>query len=309
MLAQLRSPNTLGGAVSVRKTETPERYGIAFSRDDDLLWEVVEKPTHLSGIQRRIVASYFFRSDFVPILSRYRGQQADGFEAALSDYAKLYPVLIIPAEPDAQEITLKYPWDLFSLHGALVKQELSEGNLVIHPDASVHPTAILEPPVFVGQGAKIMGLATVKNHCVIGPGAVVGSYSLVRDFSLLGEGVMVGAHSEVTRSLLYAGSSLHRNFVGDSILDRGVHFGAGTVTANRRHDRKIIKSTAKEGRISTGKTSLGAIVGEEARLGINCSLRPGVKIGSRAVIYEGVAVISDVENRTHWREDGTKCRP
>ena len=60
----------------------------------------------------------------------------------------------------------------------------------------------------------------------------------------------------------------------DSIIGNNCGFGAGAICANLRLDEKKIEETNK----------LGAILGDNIRIGVNTSLMPGVKIGSNTMI-------------------------
>jgi len=74
--------------------------------------------------------------------------------------------------------------------------------------------------------------------------------------------------------------------------------GAGAITANVRIDRGEIKSVVKGEKIGTGLKSLGAIVGENTKTGIHCSLMPGVLIGSNCQIGPNSIVFENLENNT-----------
>ncbi len=101
---------------------------------------------------------------------------------------------------------------------------------------------------------------------------------------------MVGALSEVARSIFQEDVHCHSGYFGDSILGKGCRIGAGTVIANVRIDRGEVKSVVKGEKIGTGLKSLGAIIGENTKIGINCSLMPGVFIGSDCQIGPGSLV-------------------
>ena len=87
----------------------------------------------------------------------------------------------------------------------------------------------------------------------------------------------------------------HLSYVGDSIIGRGSNFGAGTITANLRHDDQAVKSTLKGKRVSSGRRKLGAIIGDNVKTGIGTSIAPGIVMhqGSRTGI--GVIVDRDIE--------------
>jgi len=78
----------------------------------------------------------------------------------------------------------------------------------------------------------------------------------------------VGHGVEVKNSVLMADASVgHLSYVGDSVLGRGVNFGAGTNVANLRHDDTTVRMTVKGDRVDTGRRKLGAIVGDGAKPG------------------------------------------
>jgi len=72
--------------------------------------------------------------------------------------------------------------------------------------------------------------------------------------------------------------------------------GAGTITANVRIDRGEIKSVVKGEEIKTDLTFLGAIMGENTKTGVNCSLMPGVLVGSNCLIWPGSVVFKNIED-------------
>jgi len=71
----------------------------------------------------------------------------------------------------------------------------------------------------------------------------------------------------------------HFNYVGDSYIGKNVNIGAGTKTANTRNDKSSIKMEVKGELRDTGLNKLGAVIGSEAKTGVNCSIKPGRKIG------------------------------
>jgi bifunctional UDP-N-acetylglucosamine pyrophosphorylase/glucosamine-1-phosphate N-acetyltransferase len=106
---------------------------------------------------------------------------------------------------------------------------------------------------------------------------------------------VVGASSEVKRGILLPGAKApHLNYVGDSILGRGVNLGAGAICSNFRHDGAEIAIPFDGGRLATGRRKLGAIVGDGAAVGCNAVLNPGTIVGARTQIYTGIQLRSGV---------------
>jgi bifunctional N-acetylglucosamine-1-phosphate-uridyltransferase/glucosamine-1-phosphate-acetyltransferase GlmU-like protein len=111
---------------------------------------------------------------------------------------------------------------------------------------------------------------------------------------------MIGAHSEVARSLFQEGASTHSGYFGDSIFDRGARAGAGTITANVKAYRDEIKPLVKGKRIPTGLSSLGAVVGAEAQLGIGVKTMPGALIGACSFVGPGAIVDENVPSDARY---------
>ncbi|MFB6217373.1 MAG: DapH/DapD/GlmU-related protein, partial [Candidatus Aenigmatarchaeota archaeon] len=51
---------------------------------------------------------------------------------------------------------------------------------------------------------------------------------------------------------------------------------------------------AKERKENTGRTYMGAIIGDNVDIGVNCSLMPGIQVGSDARIGPGTVVDENV---------------
>jgi bifunctional UDP-N-acetylglucosamine pyrophosphorylase/glucosamine-1-phosphate N-acetyltransferase len=89
-------------------------------------------------------------------------------------------------------------------------------------------------------------------------------------------------------------ASCHSGFFGDSIFEKNCWLGAGVVTANKRFDKKEIKTIVKGEKINTGLLTLGAIVGANTKIGINTSLMPGVLIGSNSTVGPHSLVMKNI---------------
>ncbi|MBA2542067.1 MAG: glucose-1-phosphate thymidylyltransferase [Deltaproteobacteria bacterium] len=170
-------------------------------------------------------------------------------------FSNLPPPFVAFYDPEA-------PWTLL---GDPLTQILGGGS--IDPSARIHPSAVIEGPIFVGANAEIR------------PGA------FIRGGVWIGEGCVVGANTEIKRGILLPGASAsHLNYVGDSILGAKVGLGAGTILSNHRHDRAHVRIDGRD----TGRRKLGAILGDGVLTGCGSVLHPGVVVGCETRIYPGV---------------------
>jgi NDP-sugar pyrophosphorylase family protein len=163
-------------------------------------------------------------------------------------------------------------------------------------EGRVHPGAhVLGDRVVIGKGSRVAPGAVLEGPLWIGENVEVRVGAYLRGGCFVGDGCVVGANVEMKRAILFDGShAAHLNYVGDSILGRGVNLGAGVICSNFRHDGRQIEIPAGSERLSTGRRKLGAIVGDGAAVGCNAVLNPGTIVGARSQIYTGVQLRSGV---------------
>jgi NDP-sugar pyrophosphorylase family protein len=148
---------------------------------------------------------------------------------------------------------------------------LAGDRIVICPGARIHPSVVIEGPVFIGRDVEIRPGAYIRGGCWIGDRCIV------------------GANTELKRALLLPHAKApHLNYVGDSILGADVNLGAGTILSNFRHDGGKIHIPMDGTRLDTGRRKLGAILGDGVLTGCNCVLHPGTVVGQGTQIYPGV---------------------
>jgi len=193
---------------------------------------------------------------------------------------------------------LKYPWHLLDVMELLLdlwrrgvespgpEYEQREGGVFIGRDVRVYPGAHVVAPALIGHGSIVWQNALVRG-------------------SILGPRCVVGFGSEVARSFLVEGVELHHNYVGDSVLDRGASLGFGAVTANYRIDGRSVPSAIGGVRVDSGRMKLGLMLGAGARIGVNTSTMPGVKIGAGALIGPGIRITRDVPDGARVLDEET----
>lgn len=286
-------------------TDRPHEYGIVKIERDRAV-DLIEKPAPGSEPSRtRLVGVYLLTKRFFDFSCRVP-EHSYAFEDALRLLMREGTVRLLQISQEPP--TLKYPWDLFGLAQLLMDREITGQQIA--PSAHIHPRAMVEGPVWIGEGVKILEYAVIKGPCSIGDHCVIGTGSLVREYSNLEAHTVIGAHAEVARSIFQRDCSTHSGYFGDSIFDEGVKIGAGTVTANVRNDRDVIRPWVKGARVETGLRKLGAIVGRETHIGICTMLMPGVLIGPRCEIGPGSLVRKNLDAGTRYyaapREERSK---
>ncbi|MGC6373009.1 LpxA family transferase [Pseudomonas sp. K2I15] len=173
------------------------------------------------------------------------------------------------------------PWDLVIQAPAIVRQLLSQLDpqaYDIRDEVAVHRTAIVEP------GAVLKGPLIVGAHCFIAAGAYLRGGCWVDEHCIFGPG------AELKTSFVFSGSKLaHFNFVGDSVLGRGVNLEAGSIVANYRNERDDKEVQVRiDGQLQrTGCDKFGALLGDQCRVGANAVLAPGAVLAAGSVVRRG----------------------
>jgi len=149
----------------------------------------------------------------------------------------------------------------------------TKGPVVIEDSAKIEPSTHLIGPCYVGENVQI-------RH---------GAY--IRENSWICSDAVVGHCSEVKHSILLPGSKApHFNYVGDSILGKGVNLGAGVKLSNLRNDGTEVFLRIEGTRVASGLRKFGAILGENSQLGCNTVTNPGTVLGANSVVWPNTTV-------------------
>ena len=140
--------------------------------------------------------------------------------------------------------------------------------------------------VWIAKSAKVAPSAQIDGPAIIGEGAEIRHCAYLRANVIVGAGATVGNSSELKNAILFDGAQVpHFNYVGDSILGYRAHLGAGAILSNFRSDGANITVRANGLEIKTGMRKVGAFVGDFGEIGAGSILNPGAVIGRRAMVY------------------------
>lgn len=269
-------------AVGYAPVASPEEYGV-ISTDDGTVTGIVEKPaTPPSNLAN--TGAYAFppsARDLLDVPESERGEQE------LTDVLErlIHTDRVAAVEFD-RWADIGYPWDLLAANERALDALDRDVAGDVHDDAVLRGAVVVEPGGSVDAGVVIDGPVLVRAGAHVGPNAAV------RGPAVIGEDASVGHAVEVKRSLLLRGANAnHLSYVGDSVVGPDANLGAGTITANLRHDATTVVAGAD--RHSTGRRKFGAVIGPGAKTGINTSLNPGVVLSAGARTDPGDVVATD----------------
>jgi len=165
------------------------------------------------------------------------------------------------------------PWDILrddekGIVSQLIERNGSDYGVFIHPSAIIGDYVRIEGPCYIGANAEIRHSAYLRKGSWICDGAVVGH------------------SSEVKNSILLPNSKApHFNYVGDSIIGFDANLGAGVKLSNVRNDRGEVPIFLENiGRIGSGLSKMGALIGDNSQLGCNVVTNPGAIIAPSSMI-------------------------
>lgn len=176
---------------------------------------------------------------------------------------------------NGDSITLEHPWDVIAVNEELVGAfECDDIQGEIRSGATIDGILKLGKNSVILPGVYIEGNVTIGENCKIGPNCYIRGKTAIADDCHIGQAV------EIKNSILMekVGAG-HLSYVGDSVICPRTNLGAGTITANFRHDGKNHRSEGADGSLlDTGRRKFGTIMGDNVHTGIHTSIYPGRKI-------------------------------
>lgn len=152
--------------------------------------------------------------------------------------------------------------------------------------ATIHPFAVVDPGVVLGEGTVIRQFASVTGITVMGRDCRVSPFAMLH-------GPKFG-----DRCVVSAGVAMGPGFiVGDDVF-----IGHNVTFANDAWPR--VERTGWDVEALTEGHSVAIRVEDGASIGANAVILPGVTIGAGAMIAAGAVVTRDVLPGLLWRRDG-----
>jgi len=282
--------------LSVVSVDRPEDYGIIELKDEGEVKSIIEKPsreeapTNLANAGLYVFSPEIFEKvKSISTSSRGEWEITDAIGLLIKEKK---PVFAAEIRRD-EWFDIGRPWDLLEANRWVLTQ-VEHGVF-----GNVEEGAHIIGPVTVAETARIRSGAYIEGPAYIGENSDVGPNCYIRPCTSIGKNVRIGNACEIKNSIIMDGVHIgHLSYVGDSIIGENCNLGAGTITANYRLDAGTIKMMVKDRLVDTGRTKLGAVLGDNVKTGINALLMPGVKVGNNCWIGPNVIVHRDLPPNT-----------
>lgn len=184
----------------------------------------------------------------------------------------------------------KYVWEPLNKVKLYLQEKIVDKNIKINK-AEMGEFVSITGNYYIDEGTKIGSNVTIQGPVIIGKNVEIGAGALIRPGTIIGDNASVGHGSEVKHAILQNKSKVASlAFVGNSILGKSTRIGSGTILANRRFDQQNIMVKVNGEKHDTETDFFGAIIGDNSRLGANCTSIPGTCIGPYTWILPTVQV-------------------
>lgn len=166
--------------------------------------------------------------------------------------------------------SVKSPWNRLDDNAA----ELAE--LQAHCAGTVHPLAVVDGVLELGEGSVVKAGCVIEGHVRIGRNCTIGPNAYLRGTCSIGDNCIIGNAVEIKSSILGSAVAVsHLTYIGDSVLEDDVNVGGGCIFSNFRHDAGEIRMPWDGALQATGRNKLGCYIGSHSRIGCKCVILPG----------------------------------
>lgn len=181
----------------------------------------------------------------------------------------------------------KTPLDALAGLPAFLKSKLNGQTI----KGTVEGGAILHGDVHVGEGTTIHSGVVIEGPVYIGNNVSVRPHANIRHGAYLGDDCVIGHGADIKNILALRGCKIQDGtFAGDSVIGQKSRVGSGAILANRKFNQSNIKVSFGGEAIDSGRDFLGAILGDQSRLGANVVTSPGTVVGAHTWVGSGVVL-------------------
>jgi bifunctional UDP-N-acetylglucosamine pyrophosphorylase/glucosamine-1-phosphate N-acetyltransferase len=268
---------------ALRAVDDAREYGTALVKDGKIsgFEEKVEKPkSNLANCSLYV----FEPSVFKRIASLKKSQRGE------------YEIIDLLVGANAVQVSeywldMGMPWQLFSANEFLLsKLQEKRGKI---------ENSVVRGKLIMEKGAEVHD-SVIEGNVYIGENSYVGPHAYIRGTTSVGRDCGIGDSTTLKNSIIFDHvNAKHLTYIGDSIIGSNCNFGAATQIANYRFDAGHIKAIVNDVVIDTQRNKLGAIIGDNVKMGVLTAVMPGKMIGDGCWVDAGVVIKENVERRTH----------
>jgi glucose-1-phosphate thymidylyltransferase len=271
-----------GMGVAVTTSETPSKYGVVCVEGGKVT-SIIEKPQKKIG---NIISTGMYR--FTPEVFKLIEEGIDQGEGAITNILQLN---LPRTAMNAVHITGRwmdavYPWDLLRLNSVALELEGQDIR------GTIENNVVLRGPIMVGAGSRIRSGSYIEGPVVIGEGCDIGPNVNIMPSTSIGDNVTIQPFTFIQEALITSNVTIgSHGHLSHCVLDDGVSLGPGfrapADSAVAQVDREFFHLLR-----------IGALIGENSRVGSGVVINSGCIVGAECKIGNQVKVTDNLENRS-----------
>ncbi|MDO9578377.1 MAG: putative sugar nucleotidyl transferase [Candidatus Cloacimonadales bacterium] len=216
------------------------------------------------------------------------------------------------------ESTWNYTWELIAANSKYIERdfqdffydkdnyfETEQGTTVINPynvwlgeGTKLAPGVVLdatEGPIILDENVKIMPNAVLVGPVYVGKNSVIKIGAKIYEGTSVGPNCKIGGEVEETIIQAYTNKQ-HDGFLGHSYLGEWINIGADTNNSDLRNDYGNVSMFfyPQNKKVDTKQQSVGTVIGDHSKTGINCTINIGAVIGVDCNLFGRDLIINHV---------------
>ena len=253
--------------ILLKKVEDPSFFGqIVVKRG--FVQSIIEKPPRV--VSNLVNTGLYFVDKSI---FNYGIEKSKRGELEFTDYLKKLAKTKLYFQLAKSWLPISYSWDVLNANQFFLE------NLKSSRLGKIEKGVVIKGKIYLGKGSLIKSGAYIEGPVYIGRNSQIGPNCYLRKFTSIGNNCLVGQAVEIKNSVIGDFTHVaHLSYVGDSIIGQNCNFGAGTITANLRHDKETVKSMVKNKLVDTKRVKFGTVFGDFVKTGIGTLIYPGRKI-------------------------------
>ena len=266
----------------IKEHPQPSKYGVVFIEKEKLR-RIVEKPPEEIG-EFISTGIYKFPKNVFNIIERISSEGIYSLSTVvqnLIDKGKIINTIRTDAWMD-----IVYPWDLIKVNEVMIHDTQSTKGGVIEKNVTIKGDVFIGKDTKIYSGCYIVGPVVIGESCEIGPNVcifpstTIGNNSVIHPFSEIRNSVImddthIGSNSFLVNSIIARGNIIENNFSSTS-------------------GKNIIEIEGEFKKVD----KIGAMIGEDCRIGSYVVVDPGIIIGRKCKITSMKRIRENISSNT-----------
>lgn len=259
--------------LAVTRVETPNRFGVV-ELDGQTVTDIIEKPIPgVTSSQQINAGVYAFGPEIFSAIRQTESYGEQALTTTLQTQTGIHPIRTVPYNGLWGDVS--YPWDLVWLNNFVLDQQHTGYELNGSTSASVAPSAIVHDDVVLAEDATIKLGAAVFRGSAIGENVSIGANAIIEDAVVFPDAT-IGAGAVVRDCIVGANTTIGPNTT--------IEGGSTDITLGSEVHRDV---------------TFGGLVGDNAQLGGNVTVKPGTIIGEGGRADSGAVVSGQIAENTY----------